>query len=196
MSVAKPQPDPPTPGHPPAEPSMEEIIASISRIIADDNRTAEAMRPLRGERSEILELTEAIEADGSVRRLAPAAASSAVAAAGSEASQSASAVRIEPEPPRTDPAAGPQSDHPRERILSSATSGAAAAAFAKLGAVPRERRAEGELTVGAADRTLEEVVRDTLRPLLQAWLDDHLPELVERLVREEIARVVGEAGLP
>jgi uncharacterized protein len=173
---------------------MEEIIASIGRIIADENRTAEAMRPLRGGRSEILELTEAIEADGSVRRLASAAASSA--AAGSEASSPASAVRIEPEPPRTDPAAGPQPDHPRERILSSATSGAAAAAFAKLGAVPRERRADAELSIGAADRTLEEVVRDTLRPLLQAWLDDHLPELVERLVREEIARVVGEAGLP
>ena len=88
-----------------------------------------------------------------------------------------------------------KSDRPRERILSSATSGAAATAFARLGAAPRERRTEGELTIGAADRTLEEIVRDTLRPLLQAWLDDHLPGLVERLVREEIARVVGEAGL-
>jgi len=34
-----------------------------------------------------------------------------------------------------------------------------------------------------------------LRPMLQSWLDEHLPDIVERLVREEIARVVGESGL-
>ena len=195
MSVAQPKPNPLTPGHPAVEPSMEDIIASIGRIIAEDNRSTEAIRPVRGESGEILELTEAIEADGSVRRLAPVGASTAAAGAGKEPSSSETAVRIEPEPPRADPAAVSQSDHPRERILSSATSGAAATAFARLGAVPRERRTEGDLTIGAADRTLEEIVRDTLRPLLQAWLDDHLPGIVERLVREEIARVVDEAGL-
>jgi cell pole-organizing protein PopZ len=31
--------------------------------------------------------------------------------------------------------------------------------------------------------------------MLQAWLDEHLPGIVERLVREEIAQVVGESGL-
>jgi len=31
--------------------------------------------------------------------------------------------------------------------------------------------------------------------MLQSWLDEHLPAIVERLVREEIARVVDEAGL-
>jgi uncharacterized protein len=174
---------------------MEEIIASISRIIAEDSRSAEAMRPMRGGSGEILELTEAIEADGSVRRLAPVTASAAAAGTGQEPSPTAASARIEPEPPRADPASVPESDHLGERILSSASSGAAATAFARLGAVPRERRAEGELRIGAGDRTLEEIVRDTLRPLLQAWLDDHLPGLVERLVREEIARVVGEAGL-
>ena len=102
------------------------------------------------------------------------------------------ASRLEPEPPRRRAGACAP---PRERILSPATSGAAATAFARLGAVPRERRAEADQTIGAGERTLEEIVRDTLRPLLQAWLDDHLPAIVERLVREEIARVVGEAGL-
>ena len=82
-----------------------------------------------------------------------------------------------------------------ERIVSASTSGAAAAAFAQLGALPRERRRDGEPPLGGADRTLEEIVRDMLRPLLQTWLDEHLPGIVERLVREEIARVVGEAGL-
>jgi cell pole-organizing protein PopZ len=176
---------------------MEDIIASIGRIIAEDSRSTAAIRPVRGESGEILELTEAIEADGSVRHLAPVPVPAAVAGAGIEPSPAARSERIEPAPPHTDadPVSAAKSDHARERILSSATSGAAATAFARLGAMPRERRTEGDLTIGAADRTLEEIVRDTLRPLLQVWLDDHLPGLVERLVREEIARVVGEAGL-
>jgi len=89
----------------------------------------------------------------------------------------------------------PRRDLGRERILSSVKSGAAAAAFAQLGGLPRERHRQGELLLGGADRTLEDIVRGLLRPLLQAWLDEHLPGIVERLVREEIARVVGEAGL-
>jgi uncharacterized protein len=38
-------------------------------------------------------------------------------------------------------------------------------------------------------RTLEDLVREMLRPLLKAWLDDNLPGVVERLVRAEIERV-------
>lgn len=155
---------------------MEEIIASISRIITEDKKPNEAAQPANPEASDILDLTEAVNEDGSARRLTPPAdipsAQSPVALAAPEG-----------QPPRA------------ERIVSSATSGAAAAAFAQLGALPRERRREGELPLGGADRTLEDIVRDLLRPLLQAWLDEHLPGIVERLVREEIARVVGEAGL-
>ena len=38
-------------------------------------------------------------------------------------------------------------------------------------------------------RTLEDLVREMLRPLLKAWLDDNLPGLVERIVKAEIERV-------
>jgi cell pole-organizing protein PopZ len=38
-------------------------------------------------------------------------------------------------------------------------------------------------------RTVDELVREMLRPMLKAWLDDNLPSLVERLVRSEIERV-------
>ena len=72
---------------------------------------------------------------------------------------------------------------------------AAAAAFARLGALPRERRDETESPLRGVEPTLEGIVREMLRPLLQTWLDGHLPDIVERLVREEIARVAGEAGL-
>jgi uncharacterized protein len=160
----------------PSEPSMEEIIASISRIITEDKKPNEGPHPVSRESGDILNLTDAVNEDGSVRRLMPLADSPSAQ-------------------PRVTPAAHEEQPALPERILSSSTSGAAAAAFAQLGALPRERRREGELPLGGPDRTLEDVVRDLLRPLLQAWLNEHLPGIVERLVREEIARVVGEAGL-
>jgi cell pole-organizing protein PopZ len=43
-------------------------------------------------------------------------------------------------------------------------------------------------------RTLEDLVREMLRPMLKAWLDDNLPSLVERLVRAEIERVARGRG--
>ncbi|WP_425453115.1 PopZ family protein [Bosea caraganae] len=38
-------------------------------------------------------------------------------------------------------------------------------------------------------RTLEDLVKDMLKPMLKTWLDDNLPTMVERLVRAEIERV-------
>lgn len=178
---------------------MEEIIASISRIITDDKRAAEPEPRVSGEKSGILELTEVVDEDGSVRRVTPPADNpstpSAAPAAAVDPSVATATARSEPGP--ADPEAGiePKLERGRDRILSSATSEAAAAAFARLGSLPRERRREGDLPLGSADRTLEDMVRNMLRPMLQTWLDEHLPGIVERLVREEIARVVGDAGL-
>jgi cell pole-organizing protein PopZ len=175
---------------------MEEIIASISRIIAEDKRPegrrAGEKRPgasisaASGEKGEVLELTEAVNEDGSVRHVTPGGQGQAEAAEQTNATSDTSA-RAEPEPLRAEPVVEPRLEPRRERIVSSTASGAAAAAFAQLGALPRESR--------GGDRTLEEIVRELLRPLLQTWLDKHLPGIVERLVREEIGRVVGEAGL-
>jgi cell pole-organizing protein PopZ len=41
--------------------------------------------------------------------------------------------------------------------------------------------------------TIEEIVREEIRPALKQWLDANLPPMVERLVRAEIERVVGRA---
>src|SRR5215472_3217810 len=194
MSDAKPQP----------EPSMEEIIASISRIIAED-KTPEDRNPREkkpgavpaasGEVSDVLELTQAVNDDGSVRDVTPRSQDGAAAAAQSKSPASGAAARVDPEPLRAGPAVEPRLDIAGGRIVSTATSGAAAAAFAQLGALPRDSRRQGELQLGSAERTLEAIVREMLRPMLQAWLDEHLPGIVERLVREEIAQVVGESGL-
>jgi cell pole-organizing protein PopZ len=182
----------------PPEPSMEEIIASISRIITEDKSPSEPVRRVLGEKSDVLELTEVVDEDGSLRRVTPLGENPnapAVGSAGAASSIANATARTEPEPSHADAGIEPTLEPGRERILSSVTSGAAAAAFAQLGALPRERRREGELALGGADRTLEDIVRDLLRPLLETWLNEHLPGIVERLVREEIVRVVGEAGL-
>ena len=183
----------------PNEPSMEEIIASISRIISEEKRPIEPTSPAAGEKTNILELTEVVDEDGSVRRVTPSPtklnASSGESGATAISSVTNSIEQSEPMPGHPDRGTEPRRDLGRERILSSVKSGAAAAAFAQLGGLPRERHRQGELLLGGADRTLEDIVRGLLRPLLQAWLDEHLPGIVERLVREEIARVVGEAGL-
>ena len=39
------------------------------------------------------------------------------------------------------------------------------------------------------DGRLQDMARDMLQPLLKEWLDDNLPQLVEKLVRDEIERV-------
>ena len=183
----------------PNEPSMEEIIASISRIISEEKRPIEPASPAAGEKTNILELTEVVDEDGSVRRVTPSPtklnASSGESGATAISSVTNSIEQSEPMPGHPDRGTEPRRDLGRERILSSVKSGAAAAAFAQLGGLPRERHRQGELLLGGADRTLEDIVRGLLRPLLQAWLDEHLPGIVERLVREEIAQVVGESGL-
>ncbi len=39
--------------------------------------------------------------------------------------------------------------------------------------------------------TLQDLVREMLRPMLKSWLDDNLPTVVERLVLAEIERIIG-----
>ena len=45
-------------------------------------------------------------------------------------------------------------------------------------------------TVRKQERTLEDVAREALRPMLKSWLDENLPSVVERMVQAEIERVI------
>ena len=69
----------------------------------------------------------------------------------------------------------------RTGILSEEASTAAATAFNRL--------ADTILNKAVGDRSIEDLAREMLKNLLKQWLDEHLPSLVERLVREEIERV-------
>jgi cell pole-organizing protein PopZ len=67
----------------------------------------------------------------------------------------------------------------KDVLLSATTSAAVDSAFSSL----------AHTVLVQNGRTLEELVREMLRPMLKSWLDDNLPNLVERLVRAEIERV-------
>ena len=68
---------------------------------------------------------------------------------------------------------------PSDPLLSSQAHAAVGAAFGSLANTILSNNA----------RTIEDLVKDMLRPMLKTWLDDNLPQLVERLVRAEIERV-------
>lgn len=68
---------------------------------------------------------------------------------------------------------------------------AAAAATHSVETLMRTLLTEQSMRMSNQGPTIEDIVRDEIRPLLKNWLDEHLPPLVERLVRLEIERVVG-----
>jgi len=47
--------------------------------------------------------------------------------------------------------------------------------------------------VGDGNKTLEQLVKELLRPILKDWLDTNLPGMVERIVREEVERIADRA---
>ena len=68
---------------------------------------------------------------------------------------------------------------PDRALISNATVAAVDSAFNSL----------AHTVIGQNARTLEDLVREMLRPMLKSWLDDNLPGMVERIVRAEIERV-------
>ena len=81
-----------------------------------------------------------------------------------------------PPPPRMEP---PLREEPDEPLISSAVGASVNAAFGSL----------SQTILASNARTLDDIVKEMLRPMLKAWLDDNLPIIVERLVRAEIERV-------
>ncbi len=220
------------------EPSMEEILASIRRIIADDDANKTAQReaeaptpdvnaeaapepsppPIVAPQPSVDEIP--VEPPPSPPVAAPPPVEVAADDQGSDIldlTESMAAAKPQPAPsvvsepapqfrkieghsdlsfddPVEEPvvqsaAAEVRSHYSREsagrdeddrgRLLSPATSAAVDSAFNSL--------AQTVLVQNA--RTLEDLVREMLQPMLKGWLDDNLPGIVERLVRAEIERV-------
>lgn len=169
-----------------AEPSMEEILASIRRIISEEDQPAGAAAP-------VLELTQPAEqapqAESDIMVFeeepppAPAPAPAPVAAAPPPVQ--APPPKVEPPALTPAPAARvveiPAPAAPEEPIISQGAATVAAGAFGKLA---------GSLRVSdAAGQTLEGMIRQLVRPMLKEWLDENLPAIVEAKVEAELERI-------
>jgi hypothetical protein len=176
------------------EPTMEEILASIRRIISEDDAPAEGEAPAEAAPAEapapdpepvaealpepdipvaepppleleedVLELTDRV--DEPPEPIAPPDLSDIEVVE----PQAKTDIPDDLPPLRDD-----------EHLVGDPAAWSAASAFEKL---------ERGIQMPAAGRTLEDVVRELLRPMIRAWLDENLPAIVEAKVAAEIERV-------
>lgn len=175
------------------EPSMEEILASIRRIISEDgSAAAPAAEPDMPEPAEEL-LEEPMAAEPAPMTMPE-----------NDVFDLTPDMRAdEPPPPPPPPPPEPEPEpmpvytpEPQsyytpglmneplpedEPLMSPQTEAVAASALAGLGRLASGHRFEGD--------TVEGLVREMLRPMLRDWMDHNLPTLVERLVEAEIERL-------
>jgi len=169
------------------DPSMDDILKSIRKIISDDEARAQVGQapltspadgqPAPARRDDVLLLTNPIEE--------PKSGASAVSA---------------PVPPRIDPVQAAEMPQPSIEppadgsLLGTDIAGAASSAFARLNqamqdSVPAPTAADPGPSVVAGGKTVEDLVKEMLRPMLKDWLDRNLPGVVERYVEREIVRL-------
>jgi hypothetical protein len=97
--------------------------------------------------------------------------------------------------PEVEAPPGPPAVEP-DRLLSEPTSASSTRALSDLAFALDDggrRGDQGAFPLGNGDRTVEDLVRELLRPMLRDWLDANLPDLVQRLVRKEIKEMVRRA---
>jgi len=170
------------------EPSMEDILSSIKRIIAEDSTAALAgsrlkravgLSPLpRPETSSIPAILEgADEAQNRQEEILELTDPVAV-----EPVPEPAAETIKPAPAPKSKLAEPVPAEVKTTLVSQDTANASRSSLAALSAMIVKPDIVGS-------DTLEGLVRDMLKPLLADWLDANLPEIVERQVAQEIARI-------
>ena len=166
--------------------SMEEILQSIKRIIAEEGEPAPSG-------SDVLELTELLSDED------PNASKSQGPQVGSLSIDEIMAAPVEPEfEPTPPPAAKPEpvvrqqaTPAEEEPLVSEKTLASSAAALEALKQVPQpQQQAMPSSGLGfRSGTTIEDLVLEALRPMLKEWLDEHLTKIVERLVEKEVRRL-------
>lgn len=146
------------------EPSMEDILSSIKRIIAEDGDAAPAPRRERAPEPE----PDVLELDEFVAEPPPPAEDASV-----EEAPAIATAPVAPPVVATD------------ALISRTTAMATREALASLSKMVVRPEAP------VADNTLEGLVRELLRPMLKDWLDANLPRIVQATVDREVARIAG-----
>lgn len=155
---------------------MEDILSSIKKIIAEDSAKPQGFTRTRG-----LPEEEAVEIETPVADSYVAEADIADVDVDDEIlelTQSAPA-----DMPAFEQPAAPAAEAPILSTVAVEASRHALASLSKMVVKPE---------VAGSD-TLEGVVRDMLKPMLKDWLDANLPEIVERMVAQEVARISGRS---
>jgi len=166
-----------------AEPSMEEILASIRRIISEDGETKEA--------------ESEPEPAPPVVRPAPVLAVAPEPPAEVEV-EAFDELVLDDDEPQVLELTDPLEREPR------ATAPVVPERPADDSLISREAATVASQSISSltglmvrgypgSENTLEGLVREILRPLLKDWLDHNLPEMVERMVASEIARITGRS---
>jgi cell pole-organizing protein PopZ len=173
---------PPKPAAPPAPPpaavsnSQDDIDAMLASLEAETSEP-EVRPPPPPEEEDVFELTDEMAvptpppAAAPFRKVEPEQDLEFAEAVAASERQRTPAF----DPPSYDSPSAP----PPQQILSRSTVSAVESAFNSLANTVLSNNA----------RTLEDLVKEMLRPMLKSWLDDNLPGLVERIVKAEIERV-------
>jgi uncharacterized protein len=158
---------------------MEEILASIRRIISEDEPAAEAApaaapEPMAAEAIPTVEAEEVLELTDPLPEPEP----ELVETHGDlEVHVAEAELEVEPEPMPEPVMAADVYDEP---LVSNPTADQTATSFGQLAR---------SVAMPKGGRNLEDVVAELLRPLLKAWLDEHLPTIVQAKVEEEVERI-------
>lgn len=190
-------------GPPNKDPSMDDILASIRKIISDDEARAQVgslRNASSGERppvippappspppsrDDVLLLTDIVEEPKSMSNEQPTPLRVVESLNPAEMPQPASEAL--PAPPSLSTGAVKA-----DSLVGDGVVGAASSAFARLNqavqdSVPPPAATNPGPSVGG--QTIEDLVKEMLRPMLKEWLDTNLPPMVERYVEREIARL-------
>lgn len=186
------------------EPTMEEILASIRRIISEDDAPAEAPageepapaaepEPEPAPSPALMDETPSVQAEEEVLELTERAEPEQIGDLDVAEAQPFPAAEPEPEPaPQPAPAASPY-----DSLVGDSAAASAASAFAGLAATfqkPEAPAPRGPDLNFASGSTVEAMVAEMLRPMLKDWLDANLPGIVEAQVRKEVERIARNAG--
>jgi cell pole-organizing protein PopZ len=172
------------------EPSMEEILASIRRIISEEGDgqgqaparpAAAAPKAAASGDDGVVDLTQMVADDGSVvdvakKKAAPAPAPAAAPKAPPPAPK-----------PKMEPKAAMAGD-----LMSPSTARAAQGAFAQLAHAVETSRNPPNYDDGgepAGGKSIEAMVYTILKPMLREWIDRNVPQIVERMVAREIDKM-------
>lgn len=161
------------------DPSMEEILTSIRRILSEEQSGSQFLDEPSTEL--LLDSSMRVPPFGDLPEAAPAFEAKTTTGFYARTTLKASLEPDEDEQPSVADHIQPPEGLIDERVTSEVVN--------SIGCLLHSIGTENSAEIGRPGLTIEDMVREQLKPMLKAWLETHLPGLVERVVRAEINRL-------